>query len=671
MGKPFGRAVFGLSISLLTATPVFADSLTGAIRDLNGKPVAGALITVSAQRAGPTATTVFSDAAGTFAFPADASFTPDGLTVSVRALGHELIQSSTVRSGDKQLALTVVVKPTTNQSRSAPASAWLGVKPDHDANATFILDCVGCHQVPAPQFRDYANAIADIPGTDRSGIAHHSYGALVKYMNFISAEEFSRGQAPAPLDAQNVYSVGNGERVVEFLSQRFAGRMDQVSGYAWGAKLAVTPRTTLYEYELQQPNAIREAVLLGEPRQLYIADVASSRILKVDPATGVQTALEIPHNGPVGPHTLHRAPDGSLWIAPFITSVIARLDVKTGTWKTWPMRTPEGKGVGIHDLSAGANHTLLTDKQGLVWFSDIVNNAVGYLDPATGKIGIYPAPAVPGRRANGSLYGLVMSSDREHLWYSHVATGDIGSFNIKTRQFEDSVVLPENAGPRRLGISDDDILYVPLYGSGQLLAYDTRKHKQVGLYDLPDRASAPYAVTWDPVRKVVWIPTSNADVLYRFNPTDASLSVLPMPRSGAFLRMVDIDPQSGRLVTAYGNIVEQVHGPRMALIIEPGDDAYAKQAAQAVLPPQGAMLAQRSRCYACHAATTPLIGPPYLAIAQRYSGDRTHMETVLAEKIRRGGGGNWGDVPMVANEHVKPADALTLARWILDQAPRK
>ena len=134
-----------------------------------------------------------------------------------------------------------------------------------------------------------------------------------------------------------------------------------------------------------------------------------------------------------------------------------------------------------------------------------------------------------------------------------------------------------NSGPRRLAVSDDDVLYVPLYGSGQLIAYDTRSHKQIGIYDLPDRASAPYAVTWDPVRKVVWIPTSNADVLYRFNPADKSFTALPMPRAGAFLRMVDIDAKTGRLITSYSNIVEQVHGPRMALIIEPGDGAYQKK----------------------------------------------------------------------------------------------
>jgi cytochrome c len=84
----------------------------------------------------------------------------------------------------------------------------------------------------------------------------------------------------------------------------------------------------------------------------------------------------------------------------------------------------------------------------------------------------------------------------------------------------------------------------------------------------------------------------------------------------------------------------------------------------------GAALAKASRCDSCHDAVRVLIGPPYQAIALRYAGDRQVMETVLARKILVGGGGNWGVVPMVPNEHVKPADALSLARWVLDQRPK-
>lgn len=84
----------------------------------------------------------------------------------------------------------------------------------------------------------------------------------------------------------------------------------------------------------------------------------------------------------------------------------------------------------------------------------------------------------------------------------------------------------------------------------------------------------------------------------------------------------------------------------------------------------GAALAKASRCQSCHHATDVLIGPPWQAIAIRYAQDREAMEPILARKIVLGGGANWGVVPMVPNEHVKPQDAAALARWILQQVPR-
>jgi cytochrome c len=685
-------------VVMLAGAPAWGAPLSGRVVDLNGQAVPGAMVTVATSLPGPTAMTVYSDAKGEFSYP-DQLNAGDGheIKVTLRALGYELLDNR-ITGAAGNLQLVILARSTTNQIRSAPPSAWLLAAGDHEANSTFILDCIGCHQVPAPQFRAYANAMADIPGDARADITHRGWTAMINYMNFVSAEEFGRGPVVAPLDAKNVYSVGDGDRVINYLSDKFPGRMNVVSGYKWGAPLAVSPRTFISEYELPRPNAVREAVLLGSHRQLYVADVASNNILKIDPSTGTIKPLAIPWSGPVGPHSLHPGPDGSLWIAPFVSSAVARLDVENETWKTWPMKDINGKATGIHDLSFSADHTVLTDTKGYVWFSDVTNNSVGYLDPKTGRSEIYRAPPIEGRPANGSLYGLAMTPDRKHLWYTQLGIGRFGSFNIETRKFEDSVVLPMNSGPRRLAISDQGILYVPLYGRGQLIEYDTRAHKQTGIYDLPDLASAPYAVTWDPVRKVVWIPTSNADAIYRFNPADKSFAVLPMPRTGALMRMVDVDPETGHLVTSYANIVEQVHGPRMALIIDPGDEAYAKLPAKhihgaatsapaaqapavAATPPtaatrantrpgtDGASLVKSSRCYACHNLTEPLIGPPYKTIAARYSTNRELMTEVLARKIVLGGGGNWGVVPMVPNEHVSAADAQAIARWILEQAP--
>jgi cytochrome c len=76
------------------------------------------------------------------------------------------------------------------------------------------------------------------------------------------------------------------------------------------------------------------------------------------------------------------------------------------------------------------------------------------------------------------------------------------------------------------------------------------------------------------------------------------------------------------------------------------------------------------RCNACHDVSATLIGPPYAAIAVRHRPDKENMIEVLARKIVLGGGGNWGVVPMVPNEHVSLDEARVMARWILEvQAP--
>jgi cytochrome c len=77
-----------------------------------------------------------------------------------------------------------------------------------------------------------------------------------------------------------------------------------------------------------------------------------------------------------------------------------------------------------------------------------------------------------------------------------------------------------------------------------------------------------------------------------------------------------------------------------------------------------ALLKER-RCYSCHDLTQSLIGPPYQAIAARHRARAEVMTEVLAQKIMRGGGGNWGVVPMVPNEHVSEEEARAMARWIL------
>ena len=85
----------------------------------------------------------------------------------------------------------------------------------------------------------------------------------------------------------------------------------------------------------------------------------------------------------------------------------------------------------------------------------------------------------------------------------------------------------------------------------------------------------------------------------------------------------------------------------------------------------GLDLAKSKACMACHQVEAKRVGPPLISVAQRYAGQGDAMVDYLAGKIRSGGRGAWGAVPMPAQTHVSPEDARALSEWILSLAPAK
>ncbi len=78
----------------------------------------------------------------------------------------------------------------------------------------------------------------------------------------------------------------------------------------------------------------------------------------------------------------------------------------------------------------------------------------------------------------------------------------------------------------------------------------------------------------------------------------------------------------------------------------------------------GEALAKSSGCLACHTVEKKLVGPSYKDIANKYRNDKGAAAT-LAQKVKSGGKGVWGDIPMAPNAHVKDADIKTVVAWIL------
>jgi cytochrome c len=77
-------------------------------------------------------------------------------------------------------------------------------------------------------------------------------------------------------------------------------------------------------------------------------------------------------------------------------------------------------------------------------------------------------------------------------------------------------------------------------------------------------------------------------------------------------------------------------------------------------------LAKKSGCLACHAVDKKLVGPAYKDVAAKYANDKT-AEAKLVDKVKKGGSGVWGAVPMPPNSLVKDEDIKTLVHWVLSQ----
>jgi cytochrome c len=70
-------------------------------------------------------------------------------------------------------------------------------------------------------------------------------------------------------------------------------------------------------------------------------------------------------------------------------------------------------------------------------------------------------------------------------------------------------------------------------------------------------------------------------------------------------------------------------------------------------------------CFACHRIDRNHLAPTFKNIAAKYATEKD-ADVKLSKKIREGSVGVWGPVPMPPQPQVTEAEALTLARWILE-----
>lgn len=138
---------------------------------------------------------------------------------------------------------------------------------------------------------------------------------------------------------------------------------------------------------------------------------------------------------------------------------------------------------------------------------------------------------------------------------------------------------------------------------------------------------------------------------------------------------------------AHGNLADQTRGfgsTRGAVTTAAAAGPSAAATAAPAAPPPGAAAAaanaapvsstavmpllQKNVCIACHGVDSKIVGPSFKDIAARYK-SRPDAQSYLAGRIKSGGQGVWGAIPMPA-QSISDADAQKVAQWLVQGAAK-
>jgi cytochrome c len=75
-------------------------------------------------------------------------------------------------------------------------------------------------------------------------------------------------------------------------------------------------------------------------------------------------------------------------------------------------------------------------------------------------------------------------------------------------------------------------------------------------------------------------------------------------------------------------------------------------------------LLKKYACISCHSVDAKVVGPSYKDVAKKYRKNKDAKQTLVG-KVKNGGVGVWGQVPMPPNPAVPDADLQAMIKWVL------
>ena len=592
-----------------------AAQISGQVHESDGTPVPYVRIRVEAANTAPFSRTVFSDAHGAFVLPYDGAKVGQIKVEAFRIGWRETARSQKVE-GD-HLDLDVTLHRQANVADQVPPSAWLRGDPDSQAHQMTVLQCSNCHQLGSARVRNFSAKLADQPIGDRSeawvtqaadDLANGRHGsaetpahgrvaawdAIVQYMRYVTMylgdpkqlrwnlKEGSVFYNALLTPATSLFVPQDMSLIVPYLARNFPVAFDSLTDYVDTERLGrygTGAGTVIDEFVVPTFGWTREVAITPTSDKIYFVETDKDRLGELDARNGAVRWYPIPGQGQQGPHTMNSDADGHIWMGLEDSFNIARFDTATSGWRLYP--PPAGTVFGVtHDFAYNTDRHVDTDAKGRLWITDMGKNELWAINKTSGEVSTFRMPLPVGEsHFHALMYGAAIDPKRNRVWWAQLF-GNVGSIDTERDVAERVVPFRKGEGPRRLAVTEDGTLWVPLFGAGQIAKIDGETGVELARYSIPDRGAAPYGITYDRKRNAIWAATSNSDRIYRFDIATQQWRQYPLPRQESYIRMVELDPVTNDVWTSYaalpvGKRDPKVYGTEsannMVVRLHPGD----------------------------------------------------------------------------------------------------
>ena len=524
-------AAIALLLVCIQAQSCRAQALTGSVSSAAAGAMAGVL--VSAQKAGsPVTVTVVSDEHGRFRFPGG-RLSPGQYALRIRATGYDLAGPRTIELGAAPTDVAITLGKTADLAAQLTNTEWLMSMPGTAEQKRPLMECMSCHTLERIARSTYT-AEQFVPVLER----------MAQYANNTIQARAQMRVAPTQVNDGLV------RKLAAYLATINLSRAP-----VWSYQLKTLPRpkgratrVVITEYDLLRRTIAPHDVRTDGAGNVWYSDFVENFLGELDPKSGAQREYPIPLSKPAFPTgALDLEPDanGDLWLAMMFQTGLARFDMKTKTFRLYPI-----DGVANDDAMQQSMVMPRADNvDGKVWTNDVARHAVMRLDLATGRYrridpfaflaaGHLHAPYGMAADAGNDLY--VMDFGDENIVRVDAKTGAATIFPTPTK----------NSRPRRTMLDDRGRLWFAEFAANKLAMFDT-KAETFKEWDAPTPYTYPYDVFWDKNGEL-WSAGMASDRVLRFDPQSGRSVEYLLPRP-ANIRRVFIDNSTDPVTFWAGN----------------------------------------------------------------------------------------------------------------------